>query len=368
MFNKPERAWKKQNEQEFVVIIPLLSELGFEIEEEQPHLGGERPLMQAITTASGKKFILVGRRTSNRHPVIIKITNQKEGAHELAHERTCRAALQKINFAHEVFFSPEEILFVERSGYTISAQAFIGQERPFLDRPIEEQFSLALKAFKAQESAHATSYQHLRLVKSSFGAINTLGYVKKFGEFKKNILVNLPQNSHLEKLFVDAQNFLMGNIETIKQYSGFLTHTDFVPHNFRIVGDKIYLLDSSSLRFGNKYEGWARFLNFMTLYNRTLEEALVQYVRDNRTPEESLSLKLMRIYRLGEILWYYVDKLQKTTGDLHTLTKKRIAFWTAVLEAMLSDMPVPKKIIEEYQSSRDMLRSNDEKVRQIGLH
>ena len=156
--------------------------------------------------------------------------------------------------------------------------------------------------------------------------------------------------------------------KTIEQYSGFLTHTDFVPHNIRIHDDTIYLLDHSSLTFGNKYEGWARFVNFMTLYNPMLENALVTYVKENRTPEESVSLRMMRIYRLGEIIWYYVQTLEKSTGDLHTLNTARITFWSTVLTHILKDERIPESIITEYKKTRDSLRSDDEKKRQQGLH
>jgi hypothetical protein len=134
------------------------------------------------------------------------------------------------------------------------------------------------------------------------------------------------------------------------------------------VGKDIYLLDTASLRFGNKYEGWARFLNFMTLYNPALEGALVQYVRDNRTPEESETLSLMRIYRLGEILSYYSDWLEKVSGDLHALTKARIAFWSQALAAQLQGETLSQESIASYKNQRDSLRSEDEKRRQIGLH
>jgi len=353
---------------ELELITALLGELGFTLENEQPHLKGERSLMQAVTTQSGKKFILLGRQQGDNRRVVIKITNDLGGKAELEHEQKCRKVLQQINFAYDVFFSPEEILFTEQHGYTISVQAFIEQECAFLDRPLKEQFTIALKAFKGQESAHATTYAHTRLVRSSFGSIDAQGYLEAFTTFKRKSISVQPKNTGLKELLEKAHALLSEHLYTIEQYSGFLTHVDFVPHNIRVSGSTIYLLDHSALRFGNKYEGWARFVNFMTLYNRPLEAALVQYVRDNRTPEESLALKLMRIYRLGEIIWYYIDKLEKTSGDLHLLTEKRVQFWSDVLGATLNDAPVDEQIVEEYKKIRDTLRSEEEKKRQIGLH
>jgi len=122
------------------------------------------------------------------------------------------------------------------------------------------------------------------------------------------------------------------------------------------------------LRFGNKYESWARFINFMTLYNQPLEQVLLDYVKDNRGQSEYLTLRLMRVFRLVEIIWYYASTLANAVGNLHTLNQKRIIFWTKVLESVLADQPVNRNIVEEYQRIRDSLRSPEEKERQKKLH
>ena len=346
----------------------MLEELGFELEDEQPHLVGERYLMQAITTDSGRKLILLGKRKHDGKRAVIKVTSDKNGIREIESERSYRRVLHEINFAYEIFLSPEDLLFIKKDHRAISVQAFIEQDSSFLKRPLPEQFSLALKAFKAQESAHASTYEHTQLIKKTFGAMNAEDYAKTFAGFVKNILAVFPDRDDLKKTLDEAQEFIDQNKETIEQYCGFLTHTDFVPHNFRIVKNDIYLLDYSSLRFGNKYEGWARFLNFMALYNPELEKALVEYVRLNRTPEELLSLKLMRVYRLGEIIWYYTRTLEKSSDDLLKLNAARVDFWTEVLKAQLADEQLDEKIREEYKTLRDSLRSEDEKKRQKDLH
>ena len=366
MFDQ-KHGWEKYKEKELSGIIPVLSKLGFSLEKEQPHIGGERYLMQAVTTESGRKLILLGHRISDGKRVVIKATSDEAGKREIMRERKCREVLHQMNFAYQVFFSPEEILFVEQSGYLISIQAFIEQKRTFLERPTKEQFSLALKSFKAQEGAHATTYRHIRLIRSSFGAMSARDYISAFGGFKKKILAQ-PENNILSPILEKSLSFLEDDKETIEQYSGFLTHVDFVPHNIRVAHRNIYLLDHSSLRFGNKYEGWARFLNFMMLYNPGLEKALVQYVRDNRAEEESLSLKLMRIYRLGEIIWYYTGTLEKSSGDLLSLNNLRVKFWGRALEATLGDKTLEDSVINEYKKARDSLRSDEEKKRQISLH
>lgn len=362
------QAWEAYRARELAVVAPMLAKLGFELEPEQPHLGGERYLMQAVTTASGKKLILLGRRAKDGMRVVIKTTSDTGGKRELEHERKCRRVLHKINFAYRVFHSPAEILFTERSGYLISIQAFIEQERPFLARPLEEQFALALTVFKAQEGAHATTYGHERLVRTSFGTMETAAYLRTFAGFKDNILRELPDEHALRRPLDEAFALLEKERETIEQYCGFLTHTDLVPHNIRVKGGDIYLLDHSSLRFGNKYEGWARFVNFMALYNPPLAEALREYVRLNRTSEESLSLKLMRVYRLGEIIWYYTNTLKKCSGNLRLLNEARVRFWSRVLDAVLHDETTPPEVLAEYRRTRDALRSEDEKFRQKDLH
>lgn len=361
------QKWEEYTERELSSILPILSRLGFEIEKEQPHIVGERYLMQAVTTTSGKKLILLGKRKSDGKRVVIKATSDKNGMYELEHERICRDVLQKINFAYKTFLSPEEILFAKTGGYIISIQEFIEQEKTFLERTLKEQFSLALKAFEAQEGAHATAYGHTRLIKNTFGSINAEEYLRSFAEFRKNIL-NSKRNDDLKLLLEESEVELNEKMEIIEQYSGFLTHTDFVPHNIRVVGENIYLLDHSSIRFGNKYEGWARFCNFMALYNPPLEKALVKYVADNRTEEESISLRLMRIYRLGEIIWYYTSALDKSYGNLFALNKKRVELWSKMLENLLSENSLPESFIEDYKKIRDSLRSEDENKRQIGLH
>lgn len=360
-------SWEKYKAEELAKVTPLLVKLGFTLESNQPHMQGERCLMQAVTTASGRKLVLLGRASDNTR-VVIKTTRDSGGIRELTHERLCRVALSKIHFAYHIFFSPKEILFIKREGYVISIQAFIEQERPFSERPVEDQFSLILRSFKAQEGAHATTYGHRRFISQTFGTMNGGEYLASYRAFQKNIMQHPLVSEMTRAAFQKGSEVLKEHLETIDQYCGFLTHTDFVPHNFRIVGDKIYLLDHSSLRFGNKYEGWARFLNFMTLYNRTLEDALLFYVKNNHSEEEVLSLKLMRIYKLGELVWYHADKLEKTSGNLRALTQKRVQFWTSVLEAILRDKVVSEEIVHTYTQERDVLRSPEERERQKGLH
>lgn len=361
-------SWEEYCAREIALLQPILASFGFSIDATQPHISGERFLMHAVTTTSGKKIILLGT-SSDGTKVVIKAAKDAAGKKELTHERNCRDILKKLDFAGEVFHTPKEVAYIQQSGYIITVQRFIDQPCSFLERPLEEQFTLALKAFKGQESAHATTFKHRKLIGKIFGIRNKDVYLNTFSMFEKSITEANLAVPDINTVLSEAKVSLTQNQEIIEQYSGFLTHTDFVPHNIRISADNtIYLLDHSSLTFGNKYEGWARFINFMTLYNPPLQQALETYVHDNRAPEEAVSLRMMRIYRLGEILYYYMRTLPKSDGDLLRLNTARIHFWKEVLSCVLTKKEVPQHIITAYTTVRDTLRTEDEKKRQQGLH
>ncbi len=355
-------AWEAYREQELALITPILARLGFELEDVQVHIGGERAII------SGNKLVLLGRRLTDGARVIIKASSHPAGKKELLHARTCQSLLNDIHFAHKIFLSPTELLWHEEANAIIAITEFIEQTQPFLDRSLEEQFFLALKTFEMQESAHAATYEHERMIRGTFGLWTTDTYLKAFHGYYEAVNKLPPEFSEVKAAIQEAEMVLQAHWQRIEQYLGFLTHTDFVPHNIRTVGRDIYLLDHSALRFGNKYDGWARFLNFMLLYHRKLEQALVTYVRDNRSPEESETLRLMRIFRLGELIAYYVNRLPKTAGHLHELDKARVFFWTEALQALLKNEDLSQERIKAYQNERDQLRSEEEKRRQQGLH
>ncbi|MFQ5540962.1 MAG: hypothetical protein ACE5F4_01815 [Candidatus Paceibacteria bacterium] len=347
------KDWDAYVAHELEHATPLLAELGFSLNKDQPHLGGERYLMQAITSTSGPKLILIGKRDRDNLQVVIKITTDASGTKEIEHERRCRATLNEIEFAYERFYAPEEVAFTETRGVTVSIQEYIEQESTFLERPIEKQFDLALTGLKIQESAHATTYGHLKRISTVFPRWNAQTYL--------NAARTLDASETTLKILTEGA-------QRIEQYTDFLTHSDYVPHNIRVRDHTLYLLDHSSIRFGNKHEGWARFINFMVLYNPPLAKALQQYVKDNRAPEESESLRLMRIFRLIEIIAYYRGTLVRSEGDLHTLNTTRVTFWNAVLESVLKNTTLDSSVRDEYIRTRDSLRSADEKKRQTNLH
>lgn len=358
-------TWRTYLADELPIVTQLVAALGYELEEDQPHLKGERFLMQAMTTAGGKKMILLGKKGGEK--VVIKATNDTTGKEELRHERLCRKSLHQINFAYEVFHSPLELHFIEREGYIVSIHEFIDQPSSFLERSIQEQFQFSLNAFKNQERARATTKKHFQSIVHLFGNRTSSDYLHLFSAFQTFLENERVPEEILENIQV-ANMKLHSQQERIEQYCGFLTHTDFVPHNFRIKDGVLYLLDFSSLRFGNKHESWARFLNFMTLYNPELERLLIQYMEDNRSPEERESLQLLRLFRLGEIISYYTKTLQSSSEQLLELNQQRVHFWNDVLSAELTNQRVDRSIVETYKQNRDSLRSQEEKERQVGLH
>jgi len=368
MLTDQKRIWEQYCSDELSVLSILLQRKGYILSEVQPHLGGERYLMQAVSTTSGRKLILYGTH-KNGTQVVIKASRDQAGQNEISHERQCREFLTSIDFASTIFHTPEELDYFRESGFLISVQKFIDQKLTFLERPLRDQFDYALEAFKGQEGTHATTYKHLSRIKKVYGIRTGDDYVENFAKFHSTVSYLLPEEKPLHRLLSETYGVLSEEINTIDQYSNFLTHTDFVPHNFRIDTNGImYLLDYSSLIFGNKYESWARFLNFMTLYNTKLESALVKYVTLNRSTEEQRSLTLMRLYRLGEIIRYYTGTLEKSEGNLKQLNEARINFWSEVLKATLDGRSVLEKIRVDYQITRDSLRSDDERKRQVGLH
>ncbi|MEY3784102.1 MAG: hypothetical protein RLZZ230_424 [Candidatus Parcubacteria bacterium] len=364
--NSSQQTWKNYLDIELPLISALVAKQGYSLDSDQPHIKGERFLMQAITTSGGKKIILYGKNKTGER-VVIKATRDADGQAELQHERTCRTLLHKLHFAYDTFHSPRELAYIKQAGFVITINEFIEQASTFLDRPLPEQFSFSLQALQAQERARATTAGHIRSIKQVFNYRTITDYLKLHAGFL-TFLQQQKVDARVFELVTAAHAKLTNQQERIEQYCGFLTHTDFVPHNFRIHDDTLYLLDFSSLQFGNKHESWARFLNFMTLYNPELETLLVNYVEQNRAPEERESLQLMRLFRLGEIITYYVKNVTKSDDALQTLNQNRVQFWADVLAAELKNTRVSREVVQAYQTTRDNLRSQEEKERQVGLH
>ncbi|MEK7604861.1 MAG: hypothetical protein AAB442_03655 [Patescibacteria group bacterium] len=363
-------AWETYQRHELARATPVLARLGFVLDVEQPHLLGERFLMagERDVGGGGYKLVLLGSRAHDGRRVVIKASSERNGIREIETERRARETVRSLPFAYQTITVPTELLFTVLDGYRIFITDCIEQERTFISRPLPEQFALALRALKAQESIHATTSAHAREVEQIFGSFAAPDYLRSFETFVTNVRRHGLEQDALAQTLERARAELATHRETIEQYCGFLTHADFVPHNIRVNDGHVFLLDAASLHFGNKYESWGRFTNFMLLYNRPLEAALIQYVSDNRTPEEVLSLRLMRIYKLGKLLEYHVGAAAAASGDVAELSRTRVTFWLAVLESLLDDKPLDDAVIVRYQRDRDLLRSEEEKKRQAALH
>jgi len=359
--NNTKKNWVRYKEAELKKLAPMLESIGFALEEEQAHISGERHLM------SGFKLVLNGLKKDDGKKVIIKASSHKDGIKEIRHEHDSREAIRTIDFAYRDFLLPEEILFTEKNGFLISITLFINQKKSFLEHDLKEQFFLTLRALETQEGTHVTTRSHLNKINKIFGVMKSDDYLNSMDIFIKTCAEYNPDNIFLKKTLDNAFDFLKTNELILKKFSDFLTHSDFVPHNIRIINHDMYLLDHTSILFGNKHESWARFMNYMIIYNPNLEHALAQYVRQNREDEEYLSLRLMRVYKIVFLLNFYSGALDKTEGDLNKLTKIWIIFWAKCLEAILEDKQINEKIVLEYKKERDALRSDEEKLRQKKL-
>ncbi len=357
-----QKQWEEYCAQEIKILQPILASLGFELDQEQVHIGGERYAF------SEKKLVLLGRRLGDSLRVIIKVSSDVKGIAEIKHEKQSRACLKKINFAYQVFFTPPEILYQEHNGRVIFITKYIEQESRFLERPLQDQFFLALKGLELQEGVQVTTYEHAHGISKYFGIWTTKDYLQKFEEYYQSVSIKLVEQPEILILYSEAKNFLVSKAKIIDLYGGFLTHWDFVPHNIRIHNGDIYLLDHSSLRFASKHESWARFINFMSMHNVELEKALLFYVQKNRPASEYLSLQAMRVYRLAEIIWHYSNTLSKAEGNLLSLNNLRIKFYAQLLKVVLADKYLEPSVVIQYIAQRDSLRSESEKIRQKNLH
>jgi hypothetical protein len=355
--NTKEQEWDKETKEKLRVISNILKPIGFSLDKEQLHISGERFLM------TRNKLVLTGKSDNNQEKVIIKISDHFDGKNEIRQEKEARDFLQYLSFSDDTILFPKEIYFGEIEPYLIWVCKFIPQDKVFVAHTLEEQFFIILRAFESQEAFHATTFEHQKNIRKVFETFLAEDYLKDFRDFKNAVSKNYTDDSLL-KTMDKAEIILRENKDLINDYCNYLAHTDFVPHNFRVEEYFLYMLDCSAVHFGNKYEGWARFLNYMTIHNPELEHILGEYILKNRDKEEYENLKLMRIYKIGFLLKYHTESFNKTTGNLHDLTKKRIEFWQKVLEAIMDDRFVDREIINQYKKERDNLRSEEEKKRQ----
>ena len=356
--NELEKGWQSFTAHEITALTPILERMGITLDTDQPHISGERFLM------SGKKVVLIGTKNDTGETVIIKSSTDPVSKKELQHERTTRDTLHAINFAYTPLLTPKEI-WSEHEGerLTIVTQ-YIAQPIPFLSLPLSKQFDLLLGAFTMLEGVHATTASHGTSV-LQFGNKVAADYITLAKTFFNDSHATIASCSEsYSKILQTALHQIETNQVSIERYCRFLTHDDFALHNFRFTSDAIYLIDQASLTFGNKHESWARLLNYMVLYNQPLEQAFATYIQTNLSIEEQASIKLMRMYKLIELLAYHALAATESTGDVQTLSFARITFWIEVLKSVSADTKVAVSTIDSYKQTRDSLRTAAEIERQ----
>lgn len=355
LYNRDYMRATHDRERMLATIADAIGPLGYTLLPEQPHISGERALL------TEHKMVLQGTDEAGTR-VIIKVSWDKIGKAEIANEKHVRDTLRSLSFATDELLEPVERFYGTVSGLLILITEYVEQTEIFVTRPLSEQFFIALRAFEAQEAFHATTYEHRKQIRKRFTSYTSATYLRAFDTYIRDV-EGTPCDTDVARALQDARVRLQAGKDVLDRYGDYLTHNDFVPHNMRLNGRDLYVLDHTSFWFGNKYEGWARFINYMVVHNPELSRALIEFVRTNR-PAEYEALQLMRLYKLGMLLSYYVRLLPKTEGNLKTLTCIRIALWTRVLEHVLHDDPVPDELISAYIEERSTLRTEEEKVRQ----
>lgn len=351
--------WQEFVQQEIDYFTPILNDLGFTIDDDQPHTKGERGSFRA------KKIILLGSHKSNNKQVVIKCARYEEGINELLEEKQARENIKKIDFAYHEFLEPDETYFNSNKNYTIQITEFIREEVRFTERDPKQQFDIIYRSFVVQEGIHAVTRKHNKQILEYFKVYNFEDYRKQVFICKEKVTDFL--GSGLD-LLENTEREILQNKYRINQYCGFLTHTEFVPHNFRVRDNQVYLLDHSAIIIGNKHDGWARFLNWAVLHAPIIEKWFEEYFKINRSLEEQESLRLMRLVRLFELAAHhskiYFASAKDKNLELKELSQKRVYFWLEVMKAVFENREVDRQIVEDYKNDRDSLRTQSEKERQ----
>lgn len=334
-----------------------LRDLGYALDDEQILIGGERFLQ------SGKKLVLTGQHMGRKERIIAKWSTDKSGMKEIADEHKKRTLLDALDFSYATMRFPTEVGFIDTEDHVLAITEYIPQDTIFIALPLQKQFFFALSALESQEGVHATTRSHQAAIRGLVETFDADDYLRTYEEYSARIRERTPGDGVFHQLLADGTRFMRERRTTIARYTGFLTHTDFVPHNLRVNGNSIIILDHTSLAFGNKHDSWARFINFMTVFRPDLERLLLDYVRTNRGMDEYESLRSMRLFKAVLLLDFHTAAREKATGDLRTLITTRISLWEKIVAHILRDTPLPGNIIEEYRAASVRLRSKEEKKR-----
>jgi len=342
--------------EELKSLSKILLDLGYKLEENQPHISGERVIM------SINKLVLVGRNKENKR-VVVKCGKDRNKKNEILTEKKIRDYISNLDYTRGNILIPKEISVEKRDGYLFFITEYVEQEKIFVNHSPEEQFHMILRVLDGQEIFHLTTYKHIKEAQKIFNIWDSKKYIKNLKLMIENINKKTNNFTEIKNILRDAQDTVSKNKTTIDTYCCLLIHNDLVPHNFRINDGQIYILDYSSIHFGNKYETLARFINYMLIHNYRLSQRLIKFVK-NKGQKEYECLKIMRIYKIVFLLNYYLNLLGETSGNLSELTRVRIKFWSLVLDFLMKDVEISEKDHSEYIKKRDSLRSEEEKERQ----
>ena len=345
------------SEERYRAIKATLASFDIMLDDDQLHIGGERAVM------STHKLVLTGAKHGQR--VVIKVSLDAQGALDIKTEADIRSALEEVRFAHGTLIFPPEDLFTELpDGTVINVTAFIEQEKVFVEHTLREQFFMALRWFEAQESFHATTHEHLRSLRGTYAVWTSKEYCTDTEAIASALRAHTTTSPEHRTLTDALVSLMKENAALADRYGGFLNHTDLVPHNFRIKGGTLYALDQVSIWFGNKYEGLARFVNYMVIHNPELTRMLTTYIEEHRGEDDAKMLRIMRCYKVGVLLRYYAHAIESSEGALRELSEVRLRFWFQVLDALMNNKPLSDELLASYKASRDTLRTDDEKKRQ----
>lgn len=349
--------WDKWKKEALVRVQEVLDMHDIVLDEVQNQLIGERYLM------SGKKLVLQGSNKHSLGKVIVKYSDDKHLINEISDERRRKKIIENIKFGYKSIYFPKELVWTLNNKYALLITEYIDQETVFVKYPIKEQFFYSLKALEAFEGVHSVVSKHDNELKSLSSPKSSEDYIRSFAEMKEDTEKQIPERKHTLEVLDDGLDFLKANQSLVQKYCDFLTHDDFVPHNMRILENDVVVLDHSSLVVGNKYESWARFLNFMIIYGRDLDNMLSEYVLTNRGEEEYTTLRLMRIYKVGFLINFYAKAINKTTGPLFNITDNRVKMWTKVMECLIQNVEIPIDLISQHHEILKNNRSEEEKIR-----
>lgn len=338
-------------------ISVLLKKIGFVLEDEQPHVNGERFL------ASPDKLVLVGRRIKDNLRVIIKTSSQVRAKEEIKQEKKVRDIISSFEPFKEAILIPNEIYSGKIGKYQIFVTEFVDQEKVFIEHSLKKQFETIVTAYKLREPLNGHTFKVVRKMYKKFPEMKAGDYVSNFKKYESSILERY-RTPGIEDAMNEGFGFVKKNRDLIDSGCQHLVHSDFAPHNFRLCGDSLYTLDCSAFIFGNKHEELARLLNYMTIHNPKLEVKVKEYLLKKYGEKEYLSLRVMRAYKIQFLLNFYTQALSKTSNDLLALTTHRVEFWEEVLRCVMQDRELDSKILKVYLENRDNLRSEEEKKRQ----